>query len=85
MRLNVPSLIDGHPDFDVLMPSFSGGVNIEWMGEDRVFYDVQYSEALINPSVWYDLCTQIKGTNGTMSCIDTNMGSGIRFYRIIGY
>lgn len=73
-------------------PAFSGmalgpnGMEISWPGALGWFYTLQYTDTGFPP--WFDVpgCAVIRGTNGVISCTDTNnFGIPTRIYRVLYY
>ncbi len=73
-------------------PAFSGmalgpsGMVISWPGALGWFYTLQYTDTGFAP--WFDVsgCVMIRGTNGVISCTDTNnFGIPTRIYRVLYY
>jgi hypothetical protein len=67
-------------------PGPSNGLfNLQWMGQDHVFYNVEYTDCLMPAGPWLPLRWQIPGSNALMNCVDTNASVTNRFYRITAF
>ena len=74
-------------DFSATYAIEPDGFRLSWPGEYQRLYRVQYKSNLQDRSAWLPLpgaASPIAGSDGVMSCIDTNAG-GVphRFYRIL--
>jgi sugar lactone lactonase YvrE len=71
----------------LLAPLAGGGVSLGWPSQENVYYDIEYTEDLMNATGWQPLpgCQSLQATNGWIQCIDTNANFGQRFYRIQAY
>jgi Mg-chelatase subunit ChlD/sugar lactone lactonase YvrE len=79
LSTNIPPVFSGM----ALGPS---GMVISWPGALGWFYTLQYTDTGFDP--WYNVpgCVMMPGTNGVISCTDTNnFGIPTRIYRVLYY
>ncbi|MFH0880884.1 MAG: LamG-like jellyroll fold domain-containing protein, partial [Lentisphaerota bacterium] len=91
IRLRIDWSYISTPSVAAMSAGGSGGgssyssFTLQWTGQDDVFYDIQWATNLLPFPVWYSLSRQMYGSNGPMSCIDTNTRTPVKFYRIDAY
>ncbi len=66
-------------------PGATSVFSLNWIGQDNVFYSVEYTDRLMPDGPWYPLSTMMQGSNALMNCVDTNSNVTNRFYRITAY
>ena len=85
LRLGIDQDLDGNYDGDLIVKSLASttnGVTIRWASVVGLNYQLQYKNALSDPS-WTTLPNSLAGTGNTISMTDTTTGANpSRYYRV---